>query len=184
MALPIRLGVLRALVKEISVSGASAKPLVVGGARELAGGAAARARPRREAGRGARRRRAEGRRRLRLRARPRPDARPTKPRSSAPAARACRSSPSPPGRSPTTSRSRTCSRPTSSGSAPGEGFPVEAIARVIAARLGEEGAPLAARVPVLRRAVCERLVAAFAQEERRSSAPRCSSPASTCPCSR
>ena len=37
MALPIRLGVLRALVKEISVSGASDKPLVVGGARELAG---------------------------------------------------------------------------------------------------------------------------------------------------
>ena len=34
--LPIRLGVLRALVKEISVSGASDKPLVVGGARELA----------------------------------------------------------------------------------------------------------------------------------------------------
>src|SRR5947209_1204469 len=36
MALPIRLGVLRGLVKEISVSGESAKPLVVGGARELA----------------------------------------------------------------------------------------------------------------------------------------------------
>src|SRR5207253_5018504 len=35
-ALPVRLGVLRALVKEISVSGASDKPLVVGGARELA----------------------------------------------------------------------------------------------------------------------------------------------------
>ena len=45
----------------------------------------------------------------------------------------------------------------------GEGFPLDAIARVIARRLGEEGAPLAARVPVLRGAVCERLVAVFAR---------------------
>src|SRR6266516_5914609 len=36
MALPIRIGVLRALVKEISASGEAGKPLVVGGARELA----------------------------------------------------------------------------------------------------------------------------------------------------
>src|SRR5207245_6949058 len=36
MAMPIRLGVVRALLKEISVSSGSAKPLVVGGARELA----------------------------------------------------------------------------------------------------------------------------------------------------
>ena len=36
MALPVRLGVLRALVKEISASAEAGKPLVVGGARELA----------------------------------------------------------------------------------------------------------------------------------------------------
>jgi uncharacterized protein (DUF697 family) len=45
----------------------------------------------------------------------------------------------------------------------GEGFPLETIAGVIAARLGEDGAPLAAGVPLLRRAVCERLIAAFAK---------------------
>src|SRR2546429_9920470 len=36
MALPVRLGVLRALMKEISTSEHVGKPLVVGGARELA----------------------------------------------------------------------------------------------------------------------------------------------------
>jgi uncharacterized protein (DUF697 family) len=46
---------------------------------------------------------------------------------------------------------------------PGEGFPVDAIAAAIAGRLGEEGAPLAARVPVLRRAVAEELIASFAR---------------------
>jgi len=46
----------------------------------------------------------------------------------------------------------------------GQGFPLEAIADLIAARLGEEAAPLAARVPLLRRAVCERLVAMFARK--------------------
>jgi uncharacterized protein (DUF697 family) len=46
----------------------------------------------------------------------------------------------------------------------GEGFSHEAIARAIAGRLGEEGAPLAARLPFLRRAVCERLVAVFARK--------------------
>jgi uncharacterized protein (DUF697 family) len=46
----------------------------------------------------------------------------------------------------------------------GENFPLETIARAIAARLGEEGAPLAARVPLLREAVCERLVASFARK--------------------
>ena len=45
----------------------------------------------------------------------------------------------------------------------GEGFSHEAIARALAARLGEEGAPLAARLPFLRRAVCEGLVAAFSR---------------------
>ncbi len=47
---------------------------------------------------------------------------------------------------------------------PGQGFPLESIARVVAAGLGEDGAPLAARIPVLREAVCERLVASFARK--------------------
>ena len=45
-----------------------------------------------------------------------------------------------------------------------EGFPLEEIGKVIAGRLGEEGAPLAARVPLLRRAVAQQLVAAFARK--------------------
>jgi uncharacterized protein (DUF697 family) len=45
---------------------------------------------------------------------------------------------------------------------PGRGFPVEALTRVIAARLGEDAAPLAGRVPALRRAVAEQLIASFA----------------------
>ncbi len=48
--------------------------------------------------------------------------------------------------------------------AAGHDFPLEAIARAVAARLGEAGAPLAARVPVLREAVCERLVASIARK--------------------
>ena len=47
---------------------------------------------------------------------------------------------------------------------PGEAFPLETIAQAIAARLGERGAPLAARVPLLREAVSEQLVAAFARK--------------------
>ena len=46
----------------------------------------------------------------------------------------------------------------------GESFPLESIAQAIAARLGEDGAPLAARVPLLRDAVCDRLVASFARK--------------------
>jgi uncharacterized protein (DUF697 family) len=45
----------------------------------------------------------------------------------------------------------------------GRVFPLEVIARAIAARLGERGAPLAARVPLLREPVAERLVASFAR---------------------
>jgi uncharacterized protein (DUF697 family) len=45
----------------------------------------------------------------------------------------------------------------------GEAFPLEAIARAIATRLGEHGAPLAARVPLLREAVSEQLVSSFAR---------------------
>jgi uncharacterized protein (DUF697 family) len=47
--------------------------------------------------------------------------------------------------------------------AAGESFPLELIAHTIAARLGERGAPLAARVPLLRQAVCEQLVESFAR---------------------
>lgn len=47
--------------------------------------------------------------------------------------------------------------------AAGRGFPVEGIARVLAARLGEEGTSLAARVPVLRRPLAEHLVETFAR---------------------
>jgi uncharacterized protein (DUF697 family) len=43
-------------------------------------------------------------------------------------------------------------------------FPLEAIAHAIAARLGEHGAPLAARVPLLREAVSDQLVASFARK--------------------
>jgi uncharacterized protein (DUF697 family) len=45
-----------------------------------------------------------------------------------------------------------------------EAIPLDAIAHVIAARLGEDGAPLAARVPLLREPVCEQLVASFARK--------------------
>jgi uncharacterized protein (DUF697 family) len=46
----------------------------------------------------------------------------------------------------------------------GKDFPLETIARAIAWRLGEEGAPLAGRVPLLREAVCERLVESYARK--------------------
>jgi uncharacterized protein (DUF697 family) len=46
---------------------------------------------------------------------------------------------------------------------PEEDAPLEAIARVIAALLGEDGAPLAARVPLLRAPFCEQLLASFAR---------------------
>jgi uncharacterized protein (DUF697 family) len=45
----------------------------------------------------------------------------------------------------------------------GRDFPLAAIARTIAARLGERGAPLAARIPLLREPVCARLVESFAR---------------------
>jgi uncharacterized protein (DUF697 family) len=46
----------------------------------------------------------------------------------------------------------------------GQAFPLEAIAQAVAARLGDYGAPLAARVPLLRDAVSEQLVASFARK--------------------
>jgi uncharacterized protein (DUF697 family) len=48
--------------------------------------------------------------------------------------------------------------------AAGQAFPLESIAQAIAERLGERGAPLAARVPLLRKAVSHELVASFARK--------------------
>lgn len=45
----------------------------------------------------------------------------------------------------------------------GAGFPLERIARAIAARAGEQGPFLAARIPLLRDAVCEELVETYAR---------------------
>jgi len=47
---------------------------------------------------------------------------------------------------------------------PGSGFPVEEIAVAIARKLGEAATPLAARVPILRDAVCAYLVESFARK--------------------
>jgi uncharacterized protein (DUF697 family) len=46
---------------------------------------------------------------------------------------------------------------------PGQGFPVDEIARAIADKLGEDGTALAARLPVVRAAVCDHLIATFAK---------------------
>jgi uncharacterized protein (DUF697 family) len=45
----------------------------------------------------------------------------------------------------------------------GSAFPLDEIARALADRLGEDGTALSARLPVLRDAVCERLIARFAR---------------------
>ena len=45
----------------------------------------------------------------------------------------------------------------------GQGFPVDALAAAIADKLGESATDLAARLPVLRDAVCEHLIAAAAK---------------------
>lgn len=47
---------------------------------------------------------------------------------------------------------------------PGRGFPVEEIAAVVARLLGEDGTALAARLPVLRGAVCDALIASFSKK--------------------
>jgi uncharacterized protein (DUF697 family) len=47
---------------------------------------------------------------------------------------------------------------------PGERLPVDRIVEAVAARLGEAGAPLAARLPALRGAVCDRIVASFSRK--------------------
>ena len=155
MALPVRLSAVRALLKELSVSGESGKPLVVGGARELAGVL------RRELARGA----APGG--------VRPDDAPegaavlvyvvgaTDDEAALKRARRARVP-------------IVAVAPPELDSVPyvlatdvvrvpaGEGFPIETILKVVAGRLGEEAAPLAARVPLLRRAVAAELVRTFA----------------------
>jgi uncharacterized protein (DUF697 family) len=46
----------------------------------------------------------------------------------------------------------------------GAGFPLDEIARRLARALGEEATPLAARLPVLREAVCEELIRRFSRQ--------------------
>jgi uncharacterized protein (DUF697 family) len=46
---------------------------------------------------------------------------------------------------------------------PGEGFPLDRIAAVVARRLGEDGTALAARLPALRDAVCAELIRSAAR---------------------
>lgn len=46
----------------------------------------------------------------------------------------------------------------------GSGFPIEEIAAVVARKLGEDGTALAARLPVLRRPLCDALIASFARK--------------------
>jgi uncharacterized protein (DUF697 family) len=46
---------------------------------------------------------------------------------------------------------------------PGEGFPIDEIAHAVARKLGEDGTALAARLPVLRRAVCDELIRSFSK---------------------
>ena len=47
---------------------------------------------------------------------------------------------------------------------PGQGFPVGEIAAAVAARLGEAGTGLAARVPVLREPLCRQLIESFSRK--------------------
>jgi uncharacterized protein (DUF697 family) len=47
---------------------------------------------------------------------------------------------------------------------PGQGFPVDAIARAVARRLGENGTALAAKLPVLRPAVSNELIRSFSKK--------------------
>jgi uncharacterized protein (DUF697 family) len=47
---------------------------------------------------------------------------------------------------------------------PGQGFPVDEIARAVARKLGEDGTALAARLPALRPAVCDELIRSFAKK--------------------
>lgn len=46
---------------------------------------------------------------------------------------------------------------------PGRGFPVEEIAAAVARKLGEDGTSLAARLPILRRPLCDVLIETFSK---------------------
>jgi uncharacterized protein (DUF697 family) len=46
---------------------------------------------------------------------------------------------------------------------PGQGFPIEEIAEAVADALGEKATSLSARLPVLRRAVCKKLIESFSR---------------------
>ncbi len=163
MALPVSVGALRSLVKEVQVSARDEKPLVVGGARELA------AVLRRELGR---------------EAKPGAVRHDDEPKGAAVLVYVLAHEPSEEDglalkrarRARVPIVAVAVGRVAEDVSIPfvlatdvvrvgaGEGFPVEKIAHVIAARLGEGGAPLAARLPMLRRAVCGQLVAGFARK--------------------
>ena len=151
MSLPLSVGAVRALIKELSVSAQAGKPLVVGGARALAPtlrkelGVGASDDPRGAAvyvhvwaGDGEDQAALKRARRARVPivalAPPEVDDVPYVLASDVVRVR------------------------------PGEGFPVAAIAKAVAGRLGEEGVPLAAQVPVLRRAVAEQLIASFSRK--------------------
>jgi uncharacterized protein (DUF697 family) len=47
---------------------------------------------------------------------------------------------------------------------PGQGFPLDEIADAIARKLGEDGTALAARLPTLRRAICDELIRSFSKK--------------------
>ena len=163
MKLPVSIGALRGLIKEVQVSARADKPLVVGGARELA------AVLRRELARGAK---------------PGAVRQINDPKGAAVFVYVL-------GREPTAEdeqalkqarRARVPIVAVAAGPVAddvtipyvlatdivhvpaGEGFPLERIAHVIARTLGEDGAPLAARLPVLRRAVADVLVASFSRK--------------------
>ena len=163
MKLPVSVGALRGLIKEVQVSARADKPLVVGGARELA------AVLRRELARGAK---------------PGAVRQINDPKGAAVFVYVL-------GREPTAEdeqalkqarRARVPIVAVAAGPVAddvtipyvlatdivrvpaGEGFPLERIAHVIARMLGEDGAPLAARLPVLRRAVADVLVASFSRK--------------------
>jgi len=155
--LPVRVGALRALLKEIAVSTKDAKPLVVGGARELApmlvrdlgrdatpGAVRAHAEPKGAAVyvhvMGGADDAAELKRARRAHV----------PIIAVADARAAMV--------PHVLATDVVRLP------PGQGFPVDEIAAAIARRLGEDGVPLAARVPVLRRAVAAELIRLFSRK--------------------
>jgi uncharacterized protein (DUF697 family) len=47
---------------------------------------------------------------------------------------------------------------------PGQGFPLDEIAHAVARKLGEDGTALAARLPALRRPVCDELIRSFSKK--------------------